>query len=99
MNERATAQLEIDYLRGELKKAQEQARNDVFARAVLRKKGFYVDNLWSTHDITDRYDCTEGEAQDVLAMALTNEWVMEQIWFSIDDTCSFCKIKLKEEKI
>lgn len=45
MSERATAQIEIDYLRDELKKAKEQAKNPVFARAVLRKQGFFVENL------------------------------------------------------
>lgn len=97
MNERATAQLEIDYLRGELKKEKEQARNEVFARAVLRKQGYFVDNLWSTHDVTDRYNCTAEQAQEVLEIALKNEATMQQIWFAIDDACDMFKIKFKEE--
>ena len=67
------------------------------AKAILKQHGYFVDNLWSTQDVTDRYECTEEQAYDVLDEALTNEWVMEQIWFSIDDTCDFCNIKLKEE--
>jgi hypothetical protein len=68
------------------------------AKAILKQHGYYVDNLWTIQDVTDRYECLgEGEAQEVLLMALTNEWVMEQIWFSIDDTCNFCGIKLKED--
>jgi hypothetical protein len=67
------------------------------AKAILKQHGYFVDNLWSTQDVTDRYECTEEEAQEVLETALTNEWVMEQIWFSIDDTCDSLEIELKED--
>jgi hypothetical protein len=93
MSERGSAQIEIDYLRDELKKAKEQANNPVFARAVLRKQGFFVENLWSTNDVTDRYNCTADKAQQVLEMALKNEATMEQIWFAIDDACDSLEIK------
>jgi hypothetical protein len=93
MSERGSAQIEIDYLRDELKKAKEQANNPVFARAVLRKQGFFVENLWSTHDVTDRYNCSPEKAQQVLEMALKNDATMEQIWFAIDDACDTLEIK------
>jgi hypothetical protein len=67
------------------------------AKAILKQHGYFVDNLWSTQDVTDRYECTEEEAQEVLETALTNEWVMEQIWFSIDDACDSLEIELKED--
>ena len=67
------------------------------AKAILKQHGYFVDNLWSTQDVTDRYECTEEDAQEVLNRALTNEWVMEQIWFSIDDACDSLKIELKED--
>jgi hypothetical protein len=67
------------------------------AKAILKQHGYFVDNLWSVSDVTDRYECTEEQAYDVLDEALTNEWVMEQIWFSIDDTCDSLKIELKED--
>ena len=68
------------------------------AKAILKQHGYFVDNLWTVNDVTDRYECLgEGEAQEVLLMALTSEWVIEQIWFSIDDTCDLCGIKLKED--
>jgi hypothetical protein len=98
MSERATAQIEIDYLRDELKKAKEQLSNPVFARAVLRKQGFFVENLWGNHDVTDRYDCTEEQAQQVLELALNNEYTMEQIWLAIDDACDTLKIKSIQNK-
>ena len=67
------------------------------AKAILKQHGYFVDNLWSTQDVTDRYECTDEKAQEVLNKALTNEWVMEQIWFSIDDTCDSLEIELKED--
>ena len=63
------------------------------AKAILKQHGYFVDNLWSTQDVTDRYECTEEQAYDVLDKALTNEWVMEQIWFSIDDACDSLEIE------
>ena len=67
------------------------------AKAILKQHGYFVDNLWSVSDVTDRYECTDEKAQEVLNKALTNEWVMEQIWFSIDDACDSLKIELKED--
>lgn len=98
MSERATAQIEIDYLRGELKQAKEQARNEVFARGVLRKHGYFVENLWSTHDVTDKYNCTTEQAQQVLEMALKNEATMEQIWFAINDACDALQIESNQNQ-
>lgn len=69
------------------------------AKAVLKQHGYFVGNLWSTQDVTDRYECTEEQAQEVLEKALTNEWVVEQIFFAIDDACDYLKIELKEEEV
>jgi hypothetical protein len=76
------------------------------AKAILKQHGYFVDNLWSVSDVTDLYECTEEQAYDVLDKALTNEWVVEQIWFAIDylawynknqDACDFLNIELKED--
>jgi hypothetical protein len=98
MSERATAQIEIDYLRGEIKKLKEQLTNEVFAKATLRKRGYFVDNLWSTYDVTDRYDCDKDKAQEVLNKALTNDYTMQQIWLAIDDACDALSIKKNVEE-
>ena len=50
----------------------------------LKKRGYFVDNLWTTEDVQSKFNCTEDEAQEVLYEALTNEATMEQIWFAID---------------
>jgi hypothetical protein len=67
------------------------------AKAILKQYGYFVDNLWSTQDVTDRYECTEEQAQDVLNTALTNEWVTEQIFYAIGDACDCENIELIED--
>ena len=52
------------------------------AREVLRKAGYYVDNLWSIHDVDDD-SLTDNQKQSALAMALTNERIMEEIQYGI----------------
>lgn len=54
------------------------------AKEVLRKKGYFVDNLWNVSDVKQRYVCDEDTAQDILYKSLTNDATMEQIWLSID---------------
>lgn len=55
------------------------------AKELLRKEGYFIDNLWHVDDVKLRYNCTDNEqAQDILERALTNGATMEQIWFAID---------------
>jgi len=92
----ASANLEIDYLRGQLIEAKKKLKDVLEARALLRSKGYFTDNLWTTDDVTENYECTQEEAQQVLEMALTNTATIEQIWYAIDDACDhlqFRKIK------
>ena len=89
----ASANLEIDYLRGQLIEAKKKLKDVLEARALLRSKGYFTDNLWTTDDVTQNYDCTQEQAQQVLEMALTNDATMEQIWFAIDDACETLEIK------
>lgn len=56
------------------------------AREVLRKAGYFVDNLWHVNDVKDNYVVLDNEdAQEVLDDALTNEWIIEQIHLTISD--------------
>lgn len=60
------------------------ARNKIEeAKEVLRNAGFFVDNLWSVNDVS--YKCDDETAQDILNGALTNEWILEQIFSTIRD--------------
>jgi len=88
----ASANLEIDYLRGQLIEAKKKMKDVLEARALLRSKGYFVDNLWTTDDVTENYNCTQEQAHQVLEMALTNEATMQQIWLAIDDACDHLEI-------
>lgn len=63
----------------------ETSREIANAKEVLRKAGYFVDNLWHVDDVKLRYNCEDdNQAQDILNSALTNDATMEQIWFAID---------------
>lgn len=53
------------------------------AKAFLKEKGYYVDNLWNIEDVQCNYDCTDEQAQAVLHKSLTNEYTVENIFLSI----------------
>jgi hypothetical protein len=56
------------------------------AKEVLRKAGYFVDNLWHVNDVKDKFLVLDNEdAQEILEDALTNEWIMEQIHLTVDD--------------
>lgn len=97
MGERASAQLEIDYLRDELSKLRKQVKDEQSARDLLKKRGFFTDNLWSVEDVNMNYECTEEEAQEVLNKALTNDNVMSEIWGTIDMVARDLLLKVKPQ--
>lgn len=63
------------------------------AKAILRQHGYFVDNLWNVEDVTQKYKCTEEQAQKVLGIALMNDYTMEQIKLAIDEACDMLKIE------
>ena len=93
MRESATAQIEIDYLRDEVARLKVKVNDGATARALLRSKGYFVENLWCVDDVTQNYDCSREVAYDVLNRAMTNEATMQQIFMSIDDVCDVLGIK------
>ena len=52
------------------------------AKEVLRNAGYYVDDLWSIHDVRDD-SLTDEQKMKSLDMALTNEYTTEQIFYAI----------------
>jgi hypothetical protein len=63
----------------------EQQFNPVKAsKEVLEKAGYYVDKLWTIHDL-NKYEGTFEQKLKVLDRALNNEYTMEQIQFAIRD--------------
>ena len=97
MTERATAQIEIDYLREEVAKLKEKLKDEKTARAFLSSKGYYTENLWSTDDVTQNYHCTQEEARNVLSIAMKNEATMEQIFLSIEDAADYLSLRRKDD--
>lgn len=93
MSQVASAQIEIDYLRDEVAKLKEQLKDDKVARALLRKKGYFVENLWSVDDVKQNWQCSDEVAYEVLDRALMNDATMEHIFFTIDDTCNDMELK------
>ena len=67
------------------------------AKRILRHNGHFVDNLWSVDDVRSSIECTDKEAMDILYNALTNESVMEHIWYAIKDYALINKYKLKND--
>jgi hypothetical protein len=66
------------------------------AKELLKSKGYYVNNLWNTDDVTMNYDCTEEEAMKVLERVFNNEYVIQQIFESIDIITNSLNLKPKE---
>lgn len=61
------------------------------AKELLRNNGYFVDNLWKVEDVIHRYtdedgdEISEREANDLLDDTLTNQWIVEQIFFTMHD--------------
>lgn len=54
------------------------------AKAILKRAGYYVDNLWTINDAQSKFECTDEEAYEVVGQALQNDATMSQIWFAMD---------------
>ena len=50
------------------------------AKEYLKEKGYYMDNLWTTRDVTDRFrDCSDEEAYEILDSVLQSEYIITMI--------------------
>ena len=50
------------------------------AKEYLKEHGYYMDNLWTIRDITDRFkDCSDEEAYEILDSVLQSEYVITMI--------------------
>lgn len=57
------------------------------AREVLKKNGYFVDNLWHVDDVKAVFNCDDNKAQEILSVVLTDGWLTELINNSIADRC------------
>jgi hypothetical protein len=67
------------------------------AKAILRDAGYFVDNLWMTIDVTDRYECDAETAQEILDSALTHPYIVERIFEVINERAEELELKEKED--
>ncbi len=51
-----------------------------FAKNLLRQAGYYVDNMWTIHDVLGMYETSNETAMDLLDGAMRNESVIEHIF-------------------
>ena len=65
----------------------------------LTRRGYYTRNLWHIDDVQSRYEATDNEAQDVLDEVLQGEWIIGQIFESIDDCAKENELKEKDETV
>ena len=45
------------------------------AREVLKKNGYFVDNLWHVDDVKSGFNCDDNKAQEILNEVLTDGWL------------------------
>jgi hypothetical protein len=59
------------------------------AKKVLSDAGYFTDNLWHINDVLFHSDCPKStyklDAKRILRNALTNEWIVGEIFYSIGE--------------
>jgi hypothetical protein len=66
------------------------------AKELLKREGYFVDNLWQTCDVTMNHECTEEQAQTILNKALTNDATYQQIWEAISYEAESMNLKRRD---
>jgi hypothetical protein len=47
-------------------------------KELLKRQGYYVDNLWNVKHVTAFFDCTQEQAMEVLDDVLNNHNIFQQ---------------------
>ena len=68
------------------------------AKEILKKSGFYVDNLLSIHDVQQFYDCTDIEAIGLLDDVMCGERLVATIFEEIHQKAMKNNLKAKLKK-
>ena len=55
---------------------------------ILRKNGYYTENLWHIDDVKQNYDITDEQAYEVLDKAMTLDYTTSTIFEVVDEVCS-----------
>ncbi len=66
------------------------------AKSLLKEAGYFTDNLWHVDDVRRQVKhINDDDAQEVLDMALTNEFVMQSIHQAITFAIREMNLKLE----
>lgn len=69
------------------------------AKTILKFNGYYVDNIWHIDDVKMLYNCTDGQAYDVLDKALNQEILFQDVYISIDQVAKDMELSERDEDI
>lgn len=72
------------------------------ARKILEENGYYVDALWHIDDVKHYLNEDDDESEfdmfEILDEVLANEWIIEQINYSIEDSIEYRRSLIKDNK-
>jgi len=92
----ASANLEIEYLRKQYNELKKEFSNVERAKGVLRRQGFFVDNLWHINDVFAVRECDDDQAMQALKNAFSCEYLNEDIQDAISSAADFLDLPLKK---
>ena len=59
------------------------------AKALLKKEGYCVENLWHIDDVQQNYKCSDGDAMDILEDVCSSDYVAETVFTMIDEAIDY----------
>ena len=67
------------------------------AKALLEKEGYFTANLWHTDDVCQNYKVNQDQALDLIEDAMTSDWMVANIFETIDIIAEENGYKRKDE--
>jgi uncharacterized membrane protein YkoI len=64
---------------------------------VLRMDGYYVYNMWHRDDVTEKFHCTDEQADEILDNVLNSESICEHIQERIFSEGDEMELELKDD--
>lgn len=64
---------------------------------VLRMDGYYVYNMWHRDDVTEKFHCTDEQADEILNNVLNSESICEHIQERIFSEGDEMELELKDD--
>lgn len=80
-----------------MKLTREQLEEIENAKEILRREGYFVNNLWHIDDVKTFYKCNDEQAMEVLDHVLNgNDYISFEVWDIIDIVAKQMELKKKE---